>query len=69
MINTTEIRVYMLQNDNMTMGELAKRIGKSQATLARWFEKKDMPVEYAEKIAVELHIPREKLATIFFATV
>ena len=69
MIDVTEIRVFMLQNENMTMGELAKRIGKSQATLARWFDKKDMPVEYAEKIAEELQIPRDKLASIFFATV
>lgn len=66
MINTTELRVYMARRDNMPVNELAKRIGKSPATLSRWLENRDMPVSYAEKIATALEIPQSEWAPIFF---
>lgn len=69
MVNTTELRVYMARRDNMPINELAKRIGKSPATLSRWLENRDMPVSYAEKIAAILEIPQTEWATIFFTTV
>lgn len=69
MVNTTELRVYMTRRNNMTLTELAKEIGKSPATLGRWFENKDMPVSYAESIARVLEIPKEDMIPIFFTTV
>ncbi len=69
MVNTTELRVYMTLRDNMTVKELARKIGKSPATLSRWLDNKDMPVSSAEAIANVLHIPEAKMTKIFFATV
>lgn len=69
MVNTTELRVYMTRRNNMTLTELAKAIGKSPATVGRWFENKDMPVSYAESIARVLEIPATDMLTIFFASV
>lgn len=69
MVNTTELRVYMTRRNNMTLKELAKAIGKSPATVGRWFESGDMPVSYAESIARVLEIPKEDMVPIFFAAV
>lgn len=68
MVNTTELRVYMTRKDNMTVKELAEKIGKSPATVSRWLESGDMPVKYAEMIAKELEIPGHELLPIFFAS-
>lgn len=68
MVNTTELRVYMTRCNNMTISELAKEIGKSPATVSRWFENKDMPVSYAEIIAKILGIPQKEMISIFFAS-
>lgn len=66
MINTTELRVYMTRNGNMSMSELAAKIGKSPATLGRWFESRDMPTEFAEKIIAILNIQQKDIVPIFF---
>lgn len=65
MIDITEIRVYMTRQNNMSLKELAKRIGKSPATLSRWFDSGDMPVSCAEKISDVLKIPDEIRTKIF----
>lgn len=69
MVNTTELRVYMTRRNNMTLTELAKAIGKSPATVSRWFENRDMPVSYAESIAKILEIPAKDMLPIFFTIV
>ncbi|MCQ2439280.1 MAG: helix-turn-helix transcriptional regulator [Oscillospiraceae bacterium] len=66
MVNSKEIRVYMVRNDNMTIKALAEKIGTSPATLSRWLEKQDMPISYAEKIGEALSIPRHNWGPIFF---
>lgn len=66
MVNSTEIRVHMVRNDNKTIKALAGEIGVSPATLSRWLEKGDMPISYAEKIGTALKIPRADWAPIFF---
>lgn len=68
MVNTTELRVYMTRCSNMTVKELAKKIGKSPATVGRWLENGDMPVSYAEQIAKVLSIPNEEMIRIFFTS-
>lgn len=65
MINATEIRVYMTR-ENENNKSLAEKVGISSATLGRWLDKQDMPVSYAEKIAIALHIPQSEWAPIFF---
>lgn len=65
MIDTMELKVYMMRND-LNVTELARKIGKSPATVRRWIERKNMPTEYAEKIMQVLDIPREKAVYIFF---
>lgn len=66
MINTTELRVYLTRNDGMSVAALAEKIGKSPATVSRWFENKDMPTKYAEVISQILHIPPNEISAIFF---
>lgn len=66
MVNSTEIRVSMARNDNMTIKALAAAIGVSPATLSRWLDKGDMPISYAEKIGTALGIPRTDWGEIFF---
>lgn len=65
MVNSTEIRVYMTR-ENENNKSLAEKVGISSATLGRWLEKQDMPVSYAEKIAIALHIPQPEWPAIFF---
>lgn len=67
MINVPEIKAYMARRDDMTNKELAEKIGTSPATLARWFEKKDMPTSAAEKVMNVLGIPAVEAIPIFFA--
>ena len=66
MINISKIRKYMIDNDNMTITQLAERVGKSAATLSRWFSFANMPTVYAEKIAIVLSIPKNEWGEIFF---
>lgn len=66
MVNTTEIRVYMARRGNMSVTELAARIGKSPSTVGRWLESGDMPVTYAERIIEALQIPTDDAINIFF---
>lgn len=65
MVNSTEIRVYMTR-ENENNKSLAEKVGISSATLGRWLEKQDMPVSYAEKIAIALHIPQPEWTSMFF---
>lgn len=65
MIDTMEIRKIMV-TQKIKDAELARRIGKSAATVGRWLDNGDMPVKYAEIIAKELHIPAEQMMPIFF---
>lgn len=67
MINVPEIKAYMARRDAMTNKELAEKIGTSPATLARWFEKRDMPTSAAEKVMHVLQIPAAEAIPIFFA--
>lgn len=67
MINVPEIRAQMGRK-NYTIVKLAKEIGKSPATVSRWFEEADMPVEYAEKIALCLGFTYEQMTPIFFTS-
>ena len=69
LINSTEIRVYMTRRDNMSVAGLAYLLGKSPATVGRWLERGDMPVEYAERIIDILQIPPPEAINIFFACV
>lgn len=69
MVNTTEIRVHMARRGNMSVTELAARLGKSPATVGRWLEKGDMPVTYAEQIIEILQIPTNEAINIFFGLV
>lgn len=69
MVNTTEIRVYMARRGNMSVTELAARLGKSPATVGRWLDKGDMPVTYAEQIIEILQIPTPDAINIFFGVV
>lgn len=66
MIDISKIRKYMVDNNNMTITQLAKKIGKSAPTLGRWFTLGSMPTFYAEKIAIVLSIPQNKWGKIFF---
>jgi len=67
MVNSTEIRVYMTRK-NENNKSLAEKVGISSTTLGRWLEKQDMPVSYAEKIAIALHIPQPEWPAIFFCS-
>lgn len=67
MINVPEIRAQMGRR-NVTMKELAAVVDKSPATLSRWFEECDMPVECAEKIANYLGFAAHDLLPIFFTS-
>lgn len=69
MINVSEIKAYMARRDDMTNKELAEKIGTSQATLARWFDKKDMPTSAAEKMIDVLKIPVSEAIQIFFMAI
>lgn len=69
MVNTAEIRAYMARRGNMSVTELAARLGKSPATVGRWLEKGDMPVTYAEQIVEILKIPMIEAINIFFGIV
>ena len=69
MVNVPEIKAYMARRDDMTNKELAAKIGTSPATLARWFEKRDMPTSAAEKMMNVLKIPAAEAIQIFFVAV
>ena len=68
MVNVPEIKAYIAILSDMTNKKLAKRIGTSSATLARWFEKRDMPTSAAEKVMVTLEIPADEAMKIFFCS-
>ncbi len=67
MVNTIEVKVYMTRKGDMSVKELAHKVGVSPATLGRWFERNDMPTSAAERIIEILEIPEEAQPKIFFA--
>lgn len=66
MINSKAIRKIMIDQGEITVSEIASRIGKSPATVGRWLDAGIMPTIYAEALAEVLEIPLDKRLPIFF---
>ena len=66
MVDTKALRKIMIDHNNMPVSLLAKRIGKSPATVSRWLDSGVMPTIYAEAIADVLKVPRSERPAIFF---
>lgn len=66
MVDTKALRKIMIDKGDIPVSTLAEKIGKSPATVGRWFDSGVMPTIYAEAIANVLEIPNSSRMPIFF---
>ena len=63
-MNITELKVEMLRS-NLNQQNIAKILDKTEKTVSTYFEKADMPLSDAKKIADKLNLSGQRKIEIF----